>query len=168
MVVITMNLEHLKKKKTLKIVGFVLLGIGVVLSAIGLISFFSAFNSQGAKSPDLFWCCFIGFPLIGAGGGLLTFAFRREIAKYSKDETMPVAKEAYQDLHPEIKDFVGMVKDGSQKKIQCPKCGAMNDTDHKFCNSCGEPISNLTCPHCGESVEANDHFCPHCGKEITK
>ena len=65
MVVITMNLEHLKKKKTLKIVGFVLLGIGVVLSAIGLISFFSAFNSQGARSPDLFWCCFIGFPLIG-------------------------------------------------------------------------------------------------------
>lgn len=163
-----MNPEHAKKKRMLKILGFILLGIGIAFSVTGFTSFFRSFNSMGSEMPNLFWCSFIGLPLIGAGGFLLTFAYRREIAKFSKDETMPVTKEAYKDLHPEIHDFVSMIKEEPQSKIQCPKCGTLNDGDHKFCSSCGATLLDKTCPHCGNHVDANDHFCPFCGKEITK
>lgn len=78
-------LRHFKTKKRLKTAGWILLCVGIVLSLTGLISFFSSINS--GDMPGLFWCCFIGFPLLAAGGGLLGFAYKREIGGYVANES---------------------------------------------------------------------------------
>ncbi|MFA5867879.1 MAG: zinc ribbon domain-containing protein [Actinomycetota bacterium] len=65
----------------------------------------------------------------------------------------------------------------------CPKCGAQNEDDSKFCQkcgskivtiqdfddkqeelaaSCGSPATKWKCPKCGQSVY-EEEFCPECG-----
>lgn len=55
--------------------------------------------------------------------------------------------------------------------IMCPKCGAHNKSDAKFCVSCGSPIveekpEGKTCPTCGASLKEDAKFCMRCGGKI--
>jgi len=55
--------------------------------------------------------------------------------------------------------------------IMCPKCGAHNKSDAKFCMSCGSVIAEekpegKTCPTCGASVKEGAKFCMRCGGKI--
>lgn len=131
--------KHNKVKRIIKIVGIVILTIGLALDIIGFGDFFMSFSSF--RTPKYFFLSFIGLPLTGAGLSLLVFGFRREIHKYIKDEGMPVVKEAYYDLKPEIKDLVDTVKGTSNvTEIVCPKCKGIISADSKFCSHCGEKI----------------------------
>lgn len=58
-----MNNKHLKNKKTLKIIGFVTLITGIILSMVGFISFVIGFMNM--TMPPLFFSMIVGFPLIG-------------------------------------------------------------------------------------------------------
>ena len=40
--------------------------VGLIFLIIGMASFFSAFGGGGP--PRLFWCCFVGMPLLFVGG----------------------------------------------------------------------------------------------------
>ncbi|WP_298519923.1 M48 family metallopeptidase [uncultured Methanobrevibacter sp.] len=52
-------------------------------------------------------------------------------------------------------------------KINCPKCGAVIDSDSKFCTNCGTKFENeLKCPKCGFEVGAGDAFCMNCGYKL--
>lgn len=159
------NKKHESTKKKLKIIGFVLLGAGIALSVTGLASFFSAFGS--GKTPDLFFCAIIGFPMLGAGAAVLTFAYRREIMRYAKNESVPVINEASEEISPAVKNVATAVNEGlkSEKTITCPKCGTANPADGKFCKECGTALRTV-CPNCGEKISPDDKFCNNCGEKL--
>lgn len=156
------NGNHEKIKKILKIVGAILLAIGIVCSIIGLIDFFSCFGTS--KMPTRFFLCFIGFPLIAAGGGMLLFGFQRELARYNKNENVPVFNEFGKEISPAVQHVAHSVQQGLDEKIVC-SCGTENDKDSAYCKKCGKQLSD-TCPYCGEAVDADSEFCNHCGKRI--
>lgn len=60
----------------------------------------------------------------------------------------------------------------SKKMVTCPKCGALNDPDAKFCTSCGarlvapEKPKVVICPKCGAENPPNARFCTKCGAEL--
>ena len=158
-----MDPRHEEKKKKVKRIGKILLVIGGILSIIGIGSFFMAFTDGGF--PSLFFLAFIGFPLLGFGGMLTSVGYKREIGKYMKDESMPIIKEAYDDLHPEIKDMVSMFK-GEDNEIKCYYCGTLNNYNAKFCKNCGREINEIRCPHCGSLIDVDSKYCSSCGKEV--
>lgn len=157
------NNNHEETKKKLKIIGFIVLGAGIILSAIGLISFFSAFGSD--DFPKLFFLVFPGFPMIGIGASMLSFAYKREIMRYSKNESVPVINEAIEEVGPTVKKVVSEEKTSDEKTKKCPDCGAENSDKNKFCSECGAAL-NKVCPSCGNTVEADDKFCPNCGTKL--
>ena len=52
--------------------------------------------------------------------------------------------------------------------MNCPKCGATVQEDHKFCYNCGAPIAAAprTCPSCGYTAQPGASFCPNCGYDL--
>ena len=84
--------KHARKKLFLKIFGCIFSAAGIVLAVIGFADFFGA--AAEADMPDKFWCVFAGFPLLFIGIAMLLFGFRKEIARYVKDESAPVLLQA--------------------------------------------------------------------------
>ena len=151
-------------KKKLKIIGIIALGAGLVLSAAGLINFFMSFGSS--KPPKLFFLLFIGFPLIGIGVSVLSFAFKREILNYTKNESVPVINDASGELSPAIKNVANALNDVKESKtVKCPVCNSDNSSGSKFCGNCGASLTAL-CPSCGKENPAGSNFCNHCGKKL--
>lgn len=157
------NNNHEETKKKLKIIGSIILGVGITLSAIGLISFFSVFGS--GDFPKLFFLVFPGFPMIGIGASMLSFAYKREIMRYSKNESVPVINEAIEEVGPTVKKVVSGEKTSDEKTKKCPNCGAENPDKNKFCPECGATLDKI-CPTCGNTVDADDKFCPNCGTKL--
>ena len=112
--------------------------------------------------PKLFFLAFIGLPMLGIGAGLLTLAFRREIATYSKNESVPVINEASSEIAPAIQNVVKAAK--TESGVRC-ECGALNDADAKFCKACGKPLAK-TCDNCGEANSADSAYCNNCGNKL--
>lgn len=51
-------------------------------------------------------------------------------------------------------------------KVSCPKCGASNPANVKFCNECGASMSaaeKVPCVKCGAELQAGSKFCAECG-----
>lgn len=162
------RLSHQKKKQTLKICGFLCLSVGIIFSLIGLIDFFRAFSSMSG-APTLFFFCFIGFPMIGAGAGMLSFGYRQEILRYSKNESVPVFNEAGKEIAPGVTDIAAAVSKGlnnpdSPHANRC-SCGTLNEPGSKFCKSCGKPLT-IACTHCGAEIPADSKFCNSCGTKL--
>lgn len=57
--------------------------------------------------------------------------------------------------------------------MMCAKCGGVNKSGDKFCNSCGSSLvaevvsESKTCPTCGASIKEGGKFCLRCGGKIT-
>lgn len=156
--------KHLKTKRNLKIIGLTLLIVGAVCVIVGFVDFFI---SMGNGMPKLFWLMFIGFPMIAVGIFLSSMGFRKEIAGYVKNESVPVINEMGQEIKPAISAVSSAVKEGLQEEIVCDACGTKNDLDSKFCSNCGKSLVCL-CPECGEQVKPNSNFCDNCGKKLEK
>ncbi len=157
--------KHERIKRTLKIVGPILAAAGLILTVIGLVSFFSAFGGDGM--PSLFWCAFVGLPLFGIGLMITLTAFRREIATYHKNESAPVVNEFAEDIKPAVQSVASAVREGAQERahIVCPACGQSNDAEAKFCDNCGAPLKKV-CPACGNSAAPSAKFCDNCGAKF--
>jgi hypothetical protein len=133
--------------------------VGVIFSAIGFGSFFSAFGTF--EPPRYFWCVFIGFPLIGVGA-----IMANEVAPVGKDVVNYMAdgtKGAVRDMAAAVGE--GLRGSPSDGRIRCHKCNTGNEASAKFCKSCGTPL-NKACPSCGELNDADAQFCDGCGKAI--
>jgi hypothetical protein len=93
------NLQTPKHKETrsfLRVAGPVVASVGLIFLIIGMASFFSAFGGGGP--PRLFWCCFVGMPLLFVGGVMCKFGFMGAVARYTAAEHVPVATDAINDL----------------------------------------------------------------------
>jgi heme/copper-type cytochrome/quinol oxidase subunit 1 len=80
----------------LRVAGPLVAAVGLVFLIVGMGSFFSALG--GAGSPRLFWCCFVGLPLLFIGGAMCMFGFMGAVARYTAAEQVPVATDAINDL----------------------------------------------------------------------
>jgi len=155
------NEKHEKTKRLFKILGITFSIIGLICTLIGMISFFRSFAK--AEPPKLFFFAFIGLPLLGIGGMLITTGFRREMMTYSKNEGVPVVNEALNEVSPTISKVVNEAHT-SIKKVKC-SCGELNDEGSKYCKSCGKELQKR-CPSCNEVVDPDSSFCNHCGKKL--
>ena len=155
--------NHQKTKKNLKIIGIILVIVGGICAITGFVDFFIAANSQ--RMPQLFFLCFIGLPTLGIGASILTFAFRGEIMRYNKNESVPIINEASEEIKPAVHNVVSAVKNSLNDATITCSCGPVNDKNTKFCKKCGKELLK-TCPSCGKNIENDSTFCPHCGAKI--
>lgn len=156
-----MNNSHKNKKKLFKILGLILLVIGLLLSIGGFVSFAFSFINQTFN--PLFFLTFIGFPMIAISLFLLMLGFKKEMNTYIKNEDIPVVKETFQDIKDEMSDFVDIV---NERDIICPNCKERNDPTSTFCKKCGSKIGNIKCPYCNQLIDNDSMFCPKCGNRL--
>lgn len=154
--------KHLKTKKKLKIIGPIVLAVGVVLAIIGFVDFFASMGSFGM--PKLFFMSFLGMPTAAAGGIITMYGYRKEVSTYIKNEAVPVLNEAGEEITPAIQSIAKAAKEGSKEGVTC-ECGMVNYVDSKFCKKCGKPLFK-TCPYCGQEVDGDSEFCNHCGRKL--
>lgn len=121
-----------KTNKAMKIVGPILIAIGLTLFIIGVSSMFTSDDGF----PKLFFLTFIGIPVLAVGGWITMFAFRENLMRFHKNMTIPIAKETLEELAPTIKDLTK-----NEEQITCPSCGKEIDKNSKFCNHCGNKIN---------------------------
>lgn len=156
--------DYSKTKKTFRTLGFIILPIGLVLSIIGFIDFFMSFNSM--TQPKLFFCLFIGLPLISIGIIFLILGFMKELNSFAASQSAPVHKDVINYMLDGTREEVNKTINAS-KKIICPECKAENDKDALFCSTCGHKLKN-TCPKCNAENDADAKFCKNCGEELNK
>lgn len=159
--------RHAKIKRTLKTIGFILLGAGIVLD---IVFFVDMFTSEGM--PQLFFLGIIGLPMTAFGAMFLIWGYQREISRYAKNEGVPIVNDAAQELKPAVKAVAEAVKeaDGEAKVDKgkttvCPACGKVNQPQNKFCDGCGARLYKI-CPACGAKQDADDVFCGECGAKL--
>ena len=166
--------KHQQTKTNLRIAGFILVGIGGMLTLVAIIDFFSA--AGGFEPPKLFFLAFIGIPLLGIGGVCLKMGYMKEVASFVASQTAPVATDTFNYVVDNTSDSIakaaGKIKDklnnDKQEKPQrkiCRHCGLDNDFDASFCRGCGKPL-NRSCPNCGNEVNDTDKFCDSCGAKL--
>jgi len=160
-----------KTKKVLIIAGSIVLGIGLLLTFIGLIGFvFSPFGNGFFFAPMI--PMIVGVFLDFVGGALLMFGLIGPASRYLASQAAPVQKDAANYLLDGTRDETaktvaavtkslkeGLVEDGGQK---CPHCGFLETKDATFCSKCGKPLGRV-CPECGKKNEADASFCSSCG-----
>jgi hypothetical protein len=171
--------EHGEMRTTLKSIGPAIAGIGLLLTVVGIVSFFSAFGGGGM--PRYFWCAFLGLPLLGLGVMISKFAYLGKIARYMAGEVAPVGKDMTNYMvagtKDSIRDVAAAVGDGfaaariggltSDALVRCHKCNAENAAAAKFCDACGRPLAKTkSCEKCGELNDPDARFCDNCGVSV--
>ncbi len=168
---------HRSLRDTLRIVGPIVGGAGVLLIILGMVSFFGAFGGSGP--PKYFWCAFLGMPLAFAGGVMTSYGYMGKVMRYHAQEVAPVAKDTFnymaEGTRDGVKTMAGAVGQGlaeggfrsgggSETKVRCHKCNALEDADAKFCSQCGQPLGkSKACPTCQELNDPDAKFCDNCG-----
>lgn len=166
-----LNPNHTTMRRWLRVAGPAMIVAGLLFSAVGLTSFFMAFNSFGP--PRYFWCAFIGLPLVAVGIGLTKFAFMGDIFRYMSAEAAPVGKDTFNylaaNMRDGVRDISSAVSQGfSDSSIRCSACGNASDPTAKFCDECGQPlIQRLRCLNCSELNESGAKFCNACGRQLS-
>ena len=85
--------HHQRTQGALRLFGPALVVIGVILMAIGLISFFSSFGTF--QPPRFFWAAMIGLPLIAIGLGITRLGYLGADFRYFSGEVSPVATDTF-------------------------------------------------------------------------
>ena len=139
--------KYQKTKKTLIKIGKISLGIAFILIVV---SFFIRtpelgeegwFEASTTKSKLRFAAFVFGifFPM-----GLFGTAYRREMAAFNAQQVMPIAKEGMDKMAPSIgntsKEIAKGIREGlaEEQTVYCKHCGALIDSDSRFCKSCGK------------------------------
>ena len=135
----------------LRVGGPIVFGVGLVLAAIGFISFFSAFGSFGM--PSMFWMAFIGLPLMGLGTTMIKAGYLGPASRYVAGEVSPT-----------LRDTLGFLGTGGGHLV-CASCGGRNAADAKFCDDCGVALQRV-CPTCSAVNAGDAKFCDDCGAEL--
>lgn len=107
---------HKPVRTFLRRAGPVTAGAGIVLIAIGFISFFSAMGDYGP--PKYFWCAFVGMPLLFVGIVMTKAGYIGAVARYLAAETAPVAKDTVNYMAQETKDAVKTVAQATAEGVR--------------------------------------------------
>jgi hypothetical protein len=107
---------HSTVRRFLRIAGPILVLVGLIFMAIGLISFFSAFGTF--QPPRRFWCCFVGLPILAIGGMMCQFGYIGAVARYVASESAPVAKDTVNYMAEGTKDAVKTVAKSIAEGVQ--------------------------------------------------
>ena len=165
---------HGTTRSTLRIVGPVVLLIGLGFLIVGAVDFFSAFGGRGF--PERSWCIFLALPLVFVGGVLKKMGFMGRVMRYMSQEMAPPAKDTFNYMADGAKDgiktVVGAIGEGlresgvvggSHPTGRCPNCNAAVSDDAKYCGQCGHGlIRSRVCPNCGEVNDPHAKFCESC------
>ncbi len=167
---------HKATRDTLRVVGPIVLVLGIGFTAVALIDFFLAFG--GRRPLILPWCGFIGLPLMFAGIAMTSFGFMGKVIRYQAQEMAPPARDTFNYMADGTKDGVktiaGAVAEGlrqgspggsqAQPAVRCQSCSTMNSSDARFCIHCGQAlIKSRMCPNCNELNDPHANFCDNCG-----
>lgn len=160
--------KHNKTTKILKIVGPFVITVGLVFSVIGLVSFFTAISS--GDKPTLFWCAFIGLPLLAVGGWLTSLGYMKKWGSFVASQTAPVAKDTINYIVDGTSDTIAKTINKAKNTAEtennfCPYCQKSNAKDAKYCSNCGKPLK-ITCQKCGTENDTNANFCDSCGAKL--
>ncbi|MCU0864931.1 MAG: zinc ribbon domain-containing protein [Planctomycetes bacterium] len=181
--------HHSTHRRGLRALGVVLTGLGGCLTVIGMVSFFSAFGgggfsaSGGSSGPQLFWCAFLGLPLMGVGTVLLKLGYLGSVARYVASETAPVAADTLDYVARAstvgLREVAGAIGAGlrgaptgaaqaTQATQPCGNCRAPQRLDANFCDRCGTAMTPVgACARCHHQNDAAARFCRSCGAGLT-
>jgi hypothetical protein len=170
------NPGHTSARSALRVVGPIVAAIGLVMTLIGLGSFFSSFGSFGSSGfgpPRYFWCAIVGLPLLGLGLMITKVAFMGRVLRYVAGETAPVAKDTFnyvaEGTQQGVRTLASAVAEGltgNERTTVCSACRQVNDADARFCRKCGAALTT-TCAACGHANDPGAQFCDTCGKPIS-
>ncbi|MBN1124982.1 MAG: zinc ribbon domain-containing protein [Sedimentisphaerales bacterium] len=170
--------QHSAIRAILRTIGPIVLIMGILFTIVGVASSFLSF---GSGIPRLFWCAFVGLPLIGIGSMMIKLGYMGRISRYMADEMAPVAKDTInymaegtrQGVKTTARAFaeglaeggVPLTKaEGMETKVRCHKCNSVADEHARFCDQCGAPVvKTKLCPECNELNDPDAKFCDNCG-----
>jgi hypothetical protein len=147
--------KHSSTRSVLRLAGPVVAGVGLILIIVGVASFFTSFAAAGqgqhAGPPRLFWCFFLGIPLLFVGAVMCMFGFFGAMARYVAAEGAPVQKDTFNYLAQGTKEGVQTVATalgaglaasmaGGKGTTPCPRCAQETEADARFCKHCGAPL----------------------------
>ncbi len=119
------NAKVKRGSRTLLIIGGALIATGIITAAVGFISFGTGTHSSSAGSIGnlgLFalggFLLVIGFPVAFIGGMGTLLGHRREIAAYTTQQVMPLAKEGIEKITPTVADSAGDIAKSVAKGIK--------------------------------------------------
>lgn len=164
---------HVKARRGLRVLGVVLLCVGVVVLLIGLSAFVSAIVNSGDFSHEprmgRMFLMLPGLLMVGVGGQMCLLGWAGSIARYGVREGAPAAAEGVNRVGmgaaPGIRAAAGAIAAGVRDAgagVACPACAEVQDADAKFCDACGAAMGAV-CGGCGASNEAGARFCDQCG-----
>ena len=157
------DVKHIKTKKKLKIIGLIVLIIGLCCAVAGFVNF--GISISGGEMPKLFFLLIIGLPCAGIGGMLTAAGFRKEIMTYTAKESAPAVNIMGQSVAPGISAIAAAAKAADPSPVICPECGESNEAGSNFCKKCGKQLVKK-CPDCGNIVGSGSGFCSNCGKKL--
>ena len=131
------NPGHTQVRGVLRLVGPIVLGVGVILMIVGLGSFFSSFGTF--EPPRYFWCCFLGMPLIMIGLVMSQFGFMGAITRYQAGEVAPVGKDTFNYMADRTKGGLKTVASAIGAGLSEGISGAANRWGHTSSNVPGRP-----------------------------
>ena len=182
---------HARRRDSLRILGPLLVVVGVVFVVVAAVDFFSSFRdfstvrdgSEGvvfpgsdvrpaiARSvmPGRMWCAFVGAPLMALGVFLTKVAYLGAATRYVANEVAPVGRDVVNYLVEGARGAARGVAGpaAGAGTCACRSCGVANEADAAFCKGCGKPVvrSNV-CAGCGEPNDLDARYCDHCGKVV--
>ena len=110
-----MKNKHEKFKLIMKIAGLLLFIGGIAFIVVGGVDFFTATSEW--RQPEKFWAFFVGFPLFALGLPMTLTGFHREIARYMKDEMMPVIHETAKETAPAVEEIAKAAATGVKEGL---------------------------------------------------
>ena len=155
--------KHIKTKKKLKIIGLIVLIIGLCCTVAGFVNF--GISIAKGEMPKLFFLLIIGLPCAGIGGMLTAAGFRKEIMTYTAKESAPAVNIMGQSVAPGISAISAAAKAADPSPVICPECGENNEAGSNFCKKGGKQLVKK-CPDCGNIVGSGSGFCSNCGKKL--
>lgn len=134
--------------KVLRIVGFSLVAVGVILFTLGIFvvklneGVFGETAHPGLYVPGIF-LCFLSIPCLILGYSARIqkahIATQKYIQGETKEDLTEMADTTAEIVSPAVTKITKAVKAGAKKDTMfCKHCGAEIDSDSKFCKVCGK------------------------------
>lgn len=170
---------HNATRDALRVLGPLVFVVGGLFMLVGVVDFFSSFGSM--RPPTMFWCCFVGMPLMGIGGALTKAGFAGKIVRYYSQELTPAATDTFnyaaRETKDSIRDIADAIGDGLRGDhvpggapmlaCRCPRCSHDNSPEARFCSQCGVALNQqIACPTCQAMNDPDAKFCDKCGKPL--